>query len=211
MTANDNISANENLTALVLNCTLKPAPASSSTQLLGQQILDALVDHGVTGSMVRVVDYAVHPGVDTDMGAGDQWPGIRQQILDADILVWATPTWLGQHSSVAQRVFERLDAEISETDDVGRPVMFGKVAAVAVVGNEDGAHHITGVTYQALSDVGFTIPAQGVSYWNGQAMHSTDYKDLDETPEMTATTTATLAANAVHLARLLTSENYPVT
>ena len=211
MTANDDITAKENLTALVLNCTLKPAPASSSTQLLGQQILDALVDQGVTGSMIRMVDYSVHPGVEPDMGSGDQWPGIRQQILDADILILATPTWLGQHSSVAQRVFERLDAEISETDDAGRPVMFGKVAAVAVVGNEDGAHHITGVSYQALSDVGFTIPAQGVSYWNGEAMHATDYKDLDETPEMTATTTATLAANTVHLARLLSNENYPAT
>ena len=42
-------------------------------------------------------------------------------------------------------------------------------------------------------------------------MHGTDYRDLDATPEVTATTTATLAANAVHLARLLKTSPYPPT
>lgn len=63
--------------------------------------------------------------------------------------------------------------------------------------------------FQALNDVGFTIPAQGVTYWNGEAMHSTDYKDLDNTPEVTASTTKALAANAAHLARLLKQHSYP--
>ncbi len=62
----------------------------------------------------------VRPGVRLDMGDGDAWPGIRAQLKDADILVLATPTWMGQHSSIAQRVLERLDAELSETDDEGR-------------------------------------------------------------------------------------------
>lgn len=197
------------LSALVLNCTLGPSPAESSTGLLAQQVLDALAEHDVTGSQVRVVDHDIRPGVELDMGEGDEWPQIREQVMAADILVLATPTWLGQHSSVAQRVFERLDAELSETDDEGRPLTFGKVAVGVVVGNEDGAHHITAVIYQCLNDVGFTIPAQGVTYWNGEAMHTVDYKDLDETPEVTATTTRTMAANAAHLARLLRGEGYP--
>ena len=92
------------------------------------------------------------------MGEDDAWPGIREQVMAADILVLATPTWLGQHSSVAQGVFERLDAELSEKDDEGRLMTYGKVAVAAIVGNEDGAHHITAVTYQALNDVGFTVP-----------------------------------------------------
>ena len=104
---------------------------------------------------------------------------------------------------------ERLDAELSEQDDEGRPSVFGKVAVVAVVGNEDGAHHIASQVFQALNDVGFSIPAQGSTYWNGEAMHGTDYKDLDETPEVTAGTNATVAANAAHLARLLKGSNYP--
>ena len=84
-----------------------------------------------------------------------------------------------------------------------------KVAIVSVVGNEDGAHKISADLYQCLNDVGFTIPAGGVTYWNGEAMQGKDYKDLDETPKATAGTTKTLAANAAHLARLLKAEQYP--
>jgi multimeric flavodoxin WrbA len=158
---------------------------------------------------VRVVDEDVKPGVEADMGDGDAWPALRERVLAADILVFATPTWLGNMSSVAQRVLERLDAELSDTDERGRLRTCGKVAAVVVVGNEDGAHAITAAAYQGLSDVGFTIPTGGVTYWNGAAMQKTDYKDLDETPEQTAAATAATAANAAHLARLLKAQPYP--
>ena len=163
----------------------------------------------MAGTTVRVVDHDVKPGVKLDMGDGDAWPQIRAQMADADILIISTPTWMGQQSSICQRVLERLDAELSETGDNGQPAVSGKVAIAAVVGNEDGAHHISAVLFQGLNDVGFTIPAQGVTYWNGEAMQGTDFKDLDETPEGTAAPTATAAANAAHLARLLRGNDYP--
>ena len=195
--------------ALALNCTLKPSPAASSTDKLAEEVLSALAEHGATGEQVRVVDFEVKPGVDADMGGGDEWPAIRAKILAADILVVCSPTWMGHMSSIAQRVLERLDAELSETDAAGRPVVEGKVAVTAVVGNEDGAHKITADIYQALADVGFSIPSQGGTYWNGEAMHTVDYKDLDETPEEVASATATLARNAVHLAKLLSAQPCP--
>jgi multimeric flavodoxin WrbA len=198
-------------TVLALNCTLTPSPGESSTQRMIDEVLDALKEHDVTGDTIRVVDYDVRPGVRTDMGEGDEWPRLRDRILAADILLVGTPTWLGHPSSVAQRVLERLDAELAETDDEGRPLMYGKVAVVAVVGNEDGAHKIVADLFQALDDCGFTVPAQGSVYWNGQAMSGTDYKGLDSTPEPVATTTRSLAANAAHLARVLNEHPYPVT
>lgn len=202
-------TSNETLRALVLNCTLKPSPAESSTEVLAREVIDALGQHDATSELVRVVDHTVRFGVSTDEGEGDEWPAIRRKMLDADILVIATPIWLGQPSSVCKLVLERLDAEISETDDEGRMETFGKVAALAVVGNEDGAHHVTAEVYQALSDVGFTVPANAVTYWVGEAMQATDYKDKDPRPEKTAQTTKTLAANAAHLARLLARSPYP--
>jgi len=196
------------LTALALVCTLKPSPAESSSQLLARQLLDELATHDVTGTAVRLADYDIKPGVQVDEGDGDQWPHIREQILASDILVIVTPTWLGHLSSVAQRALERLDAELSETDDDGRPKVEGKVAIVGVVGNEDGAHAIIADVFQALNDVGFSIPSQGSTYWNGEAMGSVDYKDLDETPEAVAGQNATVANNAAHLARLLADQPY---
>lgn len=190
-------------------CSLKPSPADSSSELLARQVLDELSTHGVDGETLRVVDHDVRPGVADDMGDGDEWPRILERIRAADVLVFATPTWLGHMSSVAQRVLERLDAQLSATDDEGRPAMFGKTAVVAVVGNEDGAHKVVADAFQGLNDIGFTIPAQGGTYWNHEAMNPEDYKDLDETPPAVASTTATLAANAAHMARVLTREQYP--
>ena len=158
---------------------------------------------------MRVIDRQVRFGVQIDEGDGDGWPAIREQVLASDILVIATPIWMGQPSAVAKMVLERLDAEIAETDDEGRMLTYGKVAGVAVVGNEDGAHHVSAEVFQALSDVGFTIPPNGVTYWVGEAMQGTDYQDVDPRPEKTAQTTTTLAANAAHLARLLRAEAYP--
>ena len=197
------------LTALALVCSLKPSPAPSSSDLMARQILEELAKHGATGDVVRVVDHDVKPGVEVDMGEGDAWPAIREQMMAADILIVSTPTWVGHMSSVAQRVLERLDGELSETDDTGRPLITGKVAVTAVVGNEDGAHKITADLMQGLNDMGFTIPAQGGTYWNDEAMGSRDYLDLDETPEAVASTTATLAENAAVLARALKASPYP--
>lgn len=199
----------KNLTALALNCTLKQSPGESSTEVITQQILQELGTHNIEGRSIRVVDYDLRPGVEADMGDGDQWPGIVEDIRKADVLVFASPTWLGHMSSVAQRVLERLDAELSRTDEQGRPAMFGKVAVVAVVGNEDGAHKIIADSFQGLNDIGFTIPAQGATYWNHEAMNPKDYKDLDETPEPVAATIRTLSANAAHLAGQLSHHRYP--
>jgi multimeric flavodoxin WrbA len=176
---------------------------------MASQVLERLAEHGIETSSVRVVDHDVKPGVELDMGEGDEWPNLRKQVIEADILVLATPTWMGQQSSVCMRVLERLDAELSEKDDEGRPLTYGKVAVVAVVGNEDGAHHISAMLFQALNDVGFSLPAGAVTYWNGEAMHTKDYLELDKTPEKVAQTTATLARNAAHLARALRASPYP--
>ena len=197
------------LSVLVLSCTLKRSPAESSTDLLGNQVLAAFADLGVRGDMERVVDHDVRFGVSTDEGDGDAWPALRNRLLASDILVLVTPIWLGQPASVCKVVLERLDAELSETDDGGRPQMFGKVGAVGVVGNEDGAHHVSAEVFHALGDVGFTIPAQAATYWVGEAMQAVDYKDLDSTPEKTAGTTQMLARNATHLAGLLKGSPYP--
>ncbi len=199
------------LSVLALVCTLSPSPKPSSSQLMAEQVLAGFTDKGCSTALVRLVDHDVKPGVETDMGDGDAWPAIRAQMLAADILLIATPTWMGQHSSVCMRVLERLDAELSEKDDEGRLLTYGKVAALAVVGNEDGAHHITADVFQALNDVGFTVPAAATTYWHGAAMEKTDYLELGSVPENTALTTKALVANAFHLATLLKGSNYPAT
>lgn len=197
------------LRALALNCTLKASPAPSSTDRMIGVLAGALADHGVMTETVRVVDHDVRPGVESDEGLGDGWPPIRERILGSDILILATPIWMGAPSSVAKRVVERMDAFLSEADDRGRMPSYSKVAVLAVVGNEDGAHRSSADLYQWLADVGFTIPANAVAYWVGEAMGSTDFADLDDVPEKVTSAAAQTASNAAHLATILKADPYP--
>jgi multimeric flavodoxin WrbA len=153
--------------ATIINGTLKPSPATSNTEGLASYVAGALRERGVEEvTHVRLVDHDVKPGVESDMGDGDAWPAIREQILSAEILVVATPTWLGQLSSVTKRALERMDAMLSETDDDGVPVAYNRVAGCVVTGNEDGAHAVIANIAQALIDIGFTVPGQAWTYWN---------------------------------------------
>jgi multimeric flavodoxin WrbA len=197
------------LTAIAVICTLTPSPSPSSSELMANHVLDELAKNGVQTSSVRVVDLDIKPGVDVDMGGGDEWPALRNRILAADILLLATPIWMGHPCSVAQRVVERLDADLQETDGQGRPIMYGKVGLVAVVGNEDGAHKVVADMQQALNDVGFSFPAQGSTYWVGEAMQTVDFKDLPEVPKNVAHSITSMARNAAHLSRQLRAAPYP--
>ena len=140
---------------------------------------------------------------------GDEWPAIRELILAADILIMATPTWLGQPSSLCQRALERMDALLSETDDDGVPVAYNKVAGIVVTGNEDGAHHVIANVGQCLNDIGYAQPGQNWTYWNkGPGPGEEEYTTSDE-QEWSNTTGRACASNVLHLARALQARPIP--
>ena len=197
--------------AIAINCSLKHrAGEPSSTDKMIALIGSELDRHGVElTETLRMSDYNVLPGVTSDEGPGDDWPAIRAKILAADILIFGTPIWLGQPSSIAKRVLERMDAFLGETDEQGRMPSYGKLAIAAIVGNEDGAHHVTAELFQALNDEGWTIPAGGACYWVGEAMHKTDFKDIEKVPDPVMQSARMVASNAAHLAYLLKERTYP--
>ncbi|MFN3668075.1 MAG: flavodoxin family protein [Brevundimonas sp.] len=196
--------------ALVLNCTLKPSPATSSTEALARVVMAELEAGGAEVEMVRLVDLNLKPGVKTDEGEGDDWPAVHAKLMAADILIMATPTWLGQHSSVCMRALERMDAMLSETDDSGRPVAFGKVAGVVITGNEDGAHNIVAMVCQALIDIGFTIPGQSWTYWHLGPGAGPDYVETDQGHDYSDRVGRNAARNLLALAGVLKPDTYPV-
>lgn len=199
----------DGLRALIVNCTLKPSPGTSNTEALAAVVGEALGAHGVHVSVVRAADHDIRPGVSSDEGDGDEWPAIREQILASQILVIATPTWLGQPSSVSKRVLERMDALISETDPAGRPVAYDRVAGVVVTGNEDGAHHVIAEVAGALIDIGYTVPAQAWTYWNRGPGPGPSYLETDEGHEWSHSTGRVAAANLVATAKALGANPLP--
>jgi multimeric flavodoxin WrbA len=195
--------------ATILNCTLKPSPEDSNTEKLASVVIDELREHDVECELIRLVDLDVKPGVESDMGDGDEWPSVRERIVASEILVVATPTWVGRPSSIAQRAIERLDALISETDDDGRPIAYNRVAGVVVTGNEDGAHHVISEVAGALGDVGFTIPGQSWTYWNRGPGPGPSYSDTEEGHEWSHETGRTAARNLVAVAKALAASPVP--
>jgi multimeric flavodoxin WrbA len=196
--------------ALVLNCTLKRSPAPSNSEALARVLGDALVARGASYEVIRIVDHVVPPGIRSDEGDGDEWPQIREKILAAEILVITTPIWMGQPSSVAKRVIERMDAMLSETDAEGRPVAYGRVAGFVVTGNEDGAHHVIAELAQGLIDIGYTVPGQAWTYWHLGPGPGPDYLEDEQGHEWSHMTARTAAANLLAVAHALQANGLPV-
>lgn len=201
--------ADNKLTALILNCTLKPSPTESNTESLANSVKEALEKQSVQTDMIRVVDHTIKPGVSTDEGEGDDWPSLHEKIIKSDILILASPTWLGQPSSIAKRVLERMDAMLSEKDDQGRFIAFNKVAGFVVTGNEDGAHHVIGEMAIALIDIGYTIPGQAWTYWNKGPGPGESYLQTDFRHDWSIKTGQAAAHNLVSVAKALKTTPIP--
>ncbi|WP_329334544.1 flavodoxin family protein [Streptomyces sp. NBC_01352] len=196
--------------ALVINCTLKRAPEPSNTGALAGVVAERLEKDGVEVEVLRAVDLNIEPGVTSEpVREGDVWPGVHDKLLDAEILVTASPTRLGRPSSVAWghplwgRVLERMDALMSETDDEGRPVAYNRVAGVVVTGNEDGAHHVISEISGALADLGCTIPGQAWTYWHLGPGPGPDHLDDERGRDWSHRTGRAMAANLFGVASAL--------
>jgi multimeric flavodoxin WrbA len=195
--------------ALALNCTLKRSPEASNTEVLARVVLDPLGRNGVETELIRVVDRDVPPGVSSDEGGSDEWPAIRERILASEILVIASPTWLGQPSSIAKRVLERMDAMLSEKDEEERPVAYNRVAGCVVTGNEDGAHHVINEISGALIDIGFTVPGQSWTYWNRGPGPGPSFLEEGEGHDWSRSTGEAAASNLLAVARALEASPIP--
>lgn len=191
--------------ATCLVCTLKRSPEPSNAESLAEVVLEALRKEDVTTDTIRLADHRIDPGVVSEAVAdGDEWPAIRERILKAEILLVATPTWLGQPSSVSKRALERMDAFISETKEDGEtPIAYDRVAGVVVVGNEDGAHHVISEINGALNDIGYTLPGQNWTYWNkGPGPDDEEWLTTDD-KEWSTSTGEACAQNLLRTVRAL--------
>lgn len=198
------------LKAVLLNCTIKKSPAVSNTQALMDRVIEVLESLDVECETIRAVDYDIPFGVESDMGDGDEWPQILEQVMAADILIVGMPIWFGVRSSVAQMVIERLDGTYNSTNDVGQYPLYNKVGGVVVTGNEDGAHDCASNTLFNLSHLGLAIPPNADTYWVGDAGPGPSYIEANgKDHAYTKKTTNWMAHNVVHLARILKEHPIP--
>ncbi len=196
---------------LFLNCTLKKSPETSNTEAFIKNAAKIFKELDVESEIVRVVDHQVSFGVTSDEGNNDEWPLILEKVKQADMLVIATPLWRGDRGSVAKMVAERLDGVMSEgTAENGQYLTYNKVAGVMVDGNEDGAKKaISSITFD-LSEHGFTVPVNAMTYYVGEAGPGPSYIEAGgDKHQFTNNMMLLMVHNMVHLAKTLKANPYP--
>jgi multimeric flavodoxin WrbA len=198
------------LKAVFINCTLKKSPEKSHTSGLISMSAQIMEDTGVQVDIIRAVDYNIAFGVYNDMKqhgwAHDDWPAIQKKVMDANILVIGTPIWLGEKSSVATQVIERLYGFSGETNQHGQYAYYGRVGGCLVTGNEDGIKHVGMNVLYSLQHLGYVIPPQADAGWIGEAGPGPSYMDKDSGgPEndFTNRNTTFMTWNLMHMAKML--------
>ncbi len=202
------------LKAVYVNCTLKKSPDISHTQGLMDLSIQIMEKEGVSVDRIRFVDHDVATGVYPDMKEHgwdtDEWPELFERIFAADILVVGTPIWLGEKSSIAQKLIERLYSMSGKQNDKGQYLYYGKAGGCIITGNEDGVKHCAmGILY-ALQHIGYSVPPQADSGWIGEVGPGASYLDEESNAknnDFTNRNTTFMTYNLMHLAKMLQSNN----
>lgn len=199
-----------NLTALFINCTLKPSPQVSNTEGLAKISMDIMQKHGVKTELIRSVDLDIAPGVYPNMTehgfATDAWPDIQKKVMEADILVLCGPIWLGDNSSEMKKIIERLYSFSGELNEAGQYAYYGRVGGCLITGNEDGVKHCAMNILYSLQHIGYSIPPQADAGWIGEAGPGPSYLDKGSGgPEndFTNRNTTFMTWNLMHFAKLI--------
>ena len=202
------------LKAIYINCTLKKSPEKSHTEGLMSRSKDIMRKEGVAVDELRFIDHDVAIGIYPDMTEHgwekDEWPELKERILAADILVIGTPIWLGEKSSEAQKLIERLYSLSGQTNDKGQYLYYGKVGGCVITGNEDGAKHCSMSILYALQHIGYSIPPQADCGWLGEIGPGPSYLDEESNASENSFTnrnTTFMTYNMLHLAKMLKEAN----
>ena len=198
------------LSAVVVNCTLKRSPEASNTQALADRSIGVLTEQGVAVEVIRAIDHDIATGVQPDMTEvgweRDEWPAIFDKVMASDILVLCTPIWLGEKSSVCTQVIERLYGNSHLLNDAGQYAYYGRVGGCLITGNEDGAKHCAMNILYSLQHLGYVIPPQADAGWIGEVGPGPSYLDAGSggpQNDFTNRNTTFMTWNLLHLARML--------
>ena len=160
--------------ATILLGTLKTSGVSN-TETLCEFLATRMATRQIQCEVIKLAMHRIPPGTYSRMGDDDEWPAILEQVLASDFLILATPIWWDTHSSLIQRVVELHDEVLA-----GRPSRLdGKVGAIVITGDSDGAQHIIGTLANFLNAVGVLVPPYGTLsvLWERQAKHAAPTRD----------------------------------
>lgn len=203
--------------ALFLIGSLKRAEKGeySNTRVLSTLLAEKFTELGVESEMVNLIEHHIPAGTRTDMGVvdgkQDEWPSIVQKMMAADIIVFATPIWWGNMSSLMQRVVERMDEMNEDIEETGKAELLNKAGGMVITGAEDGAQHVIGSLANFMSWNGLALPpAPSLSYLGWNDIGAEELLEKFKKEGSTNAMATTVARNLVHLAKVLKENPLPV-
>lgn len=200
------------LKVLILNASLKHKGKISNTGELASHVLKLMREEypEMTSELIRLSDVNIPPGVKFRESKTDKWPLIAEKMIASDIIIFATPIWWGNRSSLMQRIIERMDSFDEQYKDQGRSLLLNKVAGVVITGSEDGAQATLGSILSVLTFMNFTIPPEACTYWVGEVGKPPANNRADRLKNKASKVMAKkMAHSLVYYANLL--KKYPLT
>ena len=202
------------LTATILLGTLKPKLGGviSNTRVLSEILCDELAKYEVKSEIIYLAEHTIVAGTRTIMSPSDEWPSILKKLIASDILIFATPIWWGSHSSLMQRVMERLDELNDKIIATGQSEFLNKVGGMVITGAEDGVQNVIANLANFMVWNGLTLPpACSLSYLGS---HTTTTKLGLKNEFLSQPSTMgmakTMARNLVHIAKVLKENPLPL-
>ncbi len=201
--------------AVFLLASLKRGGEWSHTKVLCDLLAEKLKENGVESEIISLVEHHIPPGLKTDMGVvdgkQDEWPTIVKAMFAADIIIFATPIWWGNMSSLMQRIIERLDELNDEIAKSGKSDFLNKAGGMVITGAEDGAQHVIGNLSNFMSWNGLTLPpAASLSFLGSFGNTPEEAMQKLKAAGSTSAQAATVARNLVHIAKTLKANPLPV-
>ena len=143
--------------AVILQGSLKKE-GLSNTQVLSEFLAGFLQKQQIETTIIKLAGYNILPGTYSNMGPGDDWPEILKRLQLADIIIFATPIWWNNQSSLIQKVIERLD-ELHDEILAGKTSRLdGKMGGIVITGDSDGAQHVIANLSNFFNAVGLVLP-----------------------------------------------------
>jgi len=158
------------------------AGMSKSERLL-KKALDQYASSGCTTKFLRLKDlkiydcegnysenpaYCTYPCQSSLKYDDDEMQKVYDAVLDADILILATPIRWNNHSALVQKFVERMNAIENQYSWFGNRMIRKKVAGLIIIGHVDGIQHVAGNLLNFFSWLGFHIPDAAIASWVGE-------------------------------------------
>jgi multimeric flavodoxin WrbA len=146
----------------------------------------------------------VHPCLITQTDADDQMKLIYDRILAADVVIFSTPIYWGNHSQLMQLIIERLNSFENENSVHHKVIIKNKIGAFMILGHEDGYQHIAGSLMNFFTEMGLIFPPQCYGAWVGESDEDTKAdRGKIENDERIKDIFIDVAQNAVNFARAI--------